>query len=416
MPIPLPPGAPADVIPLPAADLLTHPNGPLANPERLVGDTWLTPAIKRALLLLDQADPRALAAGSHTGPGHTMLLLAPPRDGHPAWYLRLPDGTTAEPRPATRTTAVLPLAGPLNLALYRDQDDSPQYLRTLHPGQLCLLHAGATTLLTAAPDTVQLVLTHLPDTAPDLRPLSPTDYRAAAATAHFRLTAPRRDDDRPGLLLDDIPDLHTADLPRIHAQAGALHRLDADRTHLTYLATTTILSPDRYEASRTTLLADRLVLATAHDHGYEIRLNTRHHPANQRLPHNHAHPFTTRVLAGGYLHTVSLRTDDRADGPFTTRQLHPAVTTTELPGSTYTLAPTLVHQAAMLPDSTTLVLRGPSTAAAHSATDLTPPISTRPAPAADEVPPYSRPMTDDEHHGLYRYLADTGVICLPPRR
>ncbi|MFD0403816.1 hypothetical protein [Kitasatospora sp. NPDC127116] len=422
MPTPLPPSAPAGVIPLPAADLLTHdPSSPLADPHRLVGDDWLTPTVDAVLRLLDQADPRALAAGSHTGPGHTLLLLAAPRDGHPAWYLRLPDGTAAAPRPTGRTTAVLPLAGTLHLALYRDQDDidrqSPQYLRTLHPGQLCLLHAGATTLLAGAPDSVQLVLTHLPPTDPDLLPLSAADYPAAATTARYRLTAPRRDDDRPGgALPEDIPDLRGADLPRLHAQAGALHRLAADRALLSYLTTTTVLAPERYEASRTTLLEDRLVLAAADDRGFEISLNTRHHPATQRVPHNHAHPHTVRVLAGGYLHTVSLRTDGRTDGPFTTRDLRRAVTTTELPGSSYTLAPTLVRQAAMLPRTSLLMLRGPHAADAHAAADLVPALFACRESADSETPPLSRPLTDDEHRTTYSCLAEDDVIdCLPPR-
>ncbi|WP_189926629.1 hypothetical protein [Kitasatospora xanthocidica] len=41
------------------------------------------------------------------------------------------------------------------------------------------------------------------------------------------------------------------------------------------------------------------------------------------------------------------RTDGRNTGPFTSHQLRPAVTTTELPGSSYTLALPLVHQALM---------------------------------------------------------------------
>uniref|UniRef100_UPI002F910ABF hypothetical protein n=1 Tax=Kitasatospora sp. NBC_01519 TaxID=2903576 RepID=UPI002F910ABF len=134
MPTPPLPSAPADVIALPAADLLTHHGGLLADPHRLVTTAWLTPTTEQALLLLAQADPHALAAGSHTGPGHTLLLLTPPRNGHPAWYLRLPDGTPTTPRPITRKVAVLPLTGTLDLALHQDDIDrqSPQYLRTLH--------------------------------------------------------------------------------------------------------------------------------------------------------------------------------------------------------------------------------------------------------------------------------------------
>ncbi|MFE7531619.1 hypothetical protein ACFU7Y_38815 [Kitasatospora sp. NPDC057542] len=425
MPTPTRPSAAlADVIPLPVADLAALDLTTLADPERLVTDAWLTPAIERALRLVDQADPHTLAAGSHTAPGHTMLLIAPPQGGHPAWYLRLPDGTTpAEPRPTNQTGAVLPLVGALDLALYRHRSDvdgqRSQYLRTLCPGQLCLLHTDATTQLTGAADSVQLIPTHLPPIDPHAVPLSLDDYQAAAATARYRLTVPRPDDaGRPGgPRLEDIPGLHAADLRHIHAQAGALHRLAADRTRLSYLVTTTVLTPDRYEASRTTTLADRLVLATADDRGFEIRLNTNPHPDNQQLPHTHAYPVTAHILTGGYLHTVHHRTDGKDNGYFTSRDLRPAVTTTELPGSTYTLAPTLVHQAVVLPGTTTLMLRGPHTADAHAAADLIPPISTWPAPADGQAPVHARRMTDAEHREVYGSLAAAGVIdLLPPCR
>ncbi|MFD5437630.1 hypothetical protein ACFWJ4_36445 [Kitasatospora sp. NPDC127067] len=232
--------------------------------------------------------------------GHGLPDEAPPpapcrtddaaaRDGRPAWYLRLPDGTTpAEPRPADRPTTLLLLVGTLGLALYRDRDDidhdRPQYLRSLAPGQTCLLHSGATTRLTGFPDSAQLITTHA--LVPGSAPLTPDAYRAAAVDARARLTEPR-----PAgaartaeTRLEDIPDLRAADLPRIHAQSGVLRRLAADRVRLSYLVTTTVLAPERYEASRNTLLLDRLVLSAADGLGYEIRLNTNPRPGNQLLP------------------------------------------------------------------------------------------------------------------------------------
>ncbi|MEU1284484.1 hypothetical protein [Kitasatospora sp. NPDC005856] len=438
--------------PLAAAGLADlDPDALTDRPEHLVTDAWLAPATELALHLLDRADPGTLAAGSRTAPGHTLLLLAAPRDGHPAIHLRLPDssipdstspdGTTcAGPWPADRTTALVPLVGTLELALYRDRDDvdhdEPQYLRTLDPGQVCLLHAGATTRLTGSPDSAQLIASHAPAStqaptpAPGTAPLTPDEYRAAAADAHARLTGPRPTGAARAAAprLEDIPDLRAADLPRIHAESDVLHRLAADRGLLSYLVTTTVLAPERYEASRTTLLLDRLVLSTADDLGYEIRLNTNPRPGNQLLPHDHAYPFAARVLTGGYLHTVFLRTDgrthgcadgradDRADGPFTSGDLRPAVTTTELPGSSYTLAPTLVHRAVMLPGTTTLMLRGPYRSAAHAASDLVPPVSAWPPPVGGEAPAHSRRMTDAEHHALYRSLAAAGVIDPVPER
>ncbi|MEU4116749.1 hypothetical protein AB0F71_19925 [Kitasatospora sp. NPDC028055] len=121
------------------------------------------------------------------------------------------------------------------------------------------------------------------------------------------------------------------------------------------------------------------------------------------------------VLTGGYLHTVSTRTDGRDSGPFTADQLRPAVTITELPGSSYTLGTALAHQALMRPDTTTLMLRGPYTATAHAATDRIPPSSSWPRPVDGARPVHSRPMTDAEHHALYESLAAAGVIEPLPR-
>ncbi|MFD5462826.1 hypothetical protein ACFWIQ_08345 [Kitasatospora sp. NPDC127059] len=404
----------------PAADLLTQHPGAVPAPERLITDGWLTPVTTQLLRLLDQTDPHTLADGSHLGPGHALLLIAEARRDRPALYLRLPDGVPAPARAAAHTTIAFPLIGTLDLTLYRDQEDvgqrQPQYLRTLNPGQLCTIHTGATVELTGAADSVQLVLTRHPITTPDARKLAPAEYQVALKEARTRLTRPGPNRNRPpGTRPEDIPGLLGADLPKIHAQLDALHHLAADRNALSYLVTTAALDYERFEASRTTLLLDRIVLCARPDHGVEIRLNTNPRPGNQRLPHNHAYPLGARVLTGGYVHAVSYRTDGWNTGPFTSDQLRPAVTTTELPGSSYTLAPTLVHQALMRPDTTTLMLRGPYTSTAHAATDLLPPVSAWPASVDGAAPTHSRPMTDAEHRALHGALAAAGVIDLLPR-
>ncbi|MBD0675639.1 hypothetical protein [Streptomyces sp. CBMA156] len=407
MPAPVP-HCLADVHCLPVAGLAALDPGTVADPGQLVSDAWLAPVTDLARSLLDSA-PGEFATTSYTAAGHTTLLLATPADGHPAWYLRLPDGTPTDPRPATRPTAVLPLTGALDLALYRDRDDvqgdRPQYLRALNPGQLCLLHRGATVRFTGAEDGVQLIPTQLPLDDADPVPLTREAYRAAVEAARARLADPAPNAAAtPGAWPSEIPDLRTAGLSQIHAQAGALHRLAAARDLLTYLAHTAVMDPERYEASRATLFLDRLVLSRVDECGFEIRLNTDFRPDGQRLPHSHAYPFAARVLAGGHLHTVHLPTDT-GEGPFTSTDTLPAVTTTELPGSTYTLAPTLVHRSVMLPGTTTLMLRGP-----HAATDLIPPASHWPAPVDGDAPVHSRRLTDTEHRRLIAGLTAAGVI------
>ncbi|MFE3505324.1 hypothetical protein ACFXPX_36645 [Kitasatospora sp. NPDC059146] len=407
----LPGGTTTELLLPPATELLTQDPAGIAVPERLITDGWLTPATGQLLHLLDHTAPHtpALAAGSHTTPGHTLLLLADAAKGQPALYLRLPDGTPTPPRPADHTSVLLPLTGTLDLALFRHPGDvdqrRPQYLRTLNPGQLAVLHAGATVELTGPADGVQLVLTHHRLTAPDARPLDEADYEVAVKGARARLA--RRLDGLPHWPFtrpEDIPGLLGADLPKIHAQQDVLHYLAVNRTSLSYLVTTAVYDYQRYDASRTTPLLDRVVLCLRPEHGFELHLNTNHRPDHHLPPRHHAHPHGARVLTGGYLHTVHTRTDGWNTGPFTADQLRPAVTTTELPGSSYTLGTALAHRTLMRPDTTTLTLRGPRTSTAHAADGLLPPDT-------------ERPMTDREHHALYGDLAAAGVIdSQPPSR
>ncbi len=400
----------------PALTTLLDQHPDTVAPEAMLGDGWLTAVTGRITGLLEQAEPHLLAAGSRAVPGHTMLLLADLTGTHPAIYLRLPDGTPAAFHTAAHTSITLPLTGTLNLALYRDGTDvgnaQPQYLRALRPGQVVVVHAGATVGLSGGLDTAQIVLTH--------HPLAPAEYQVAAKEARARLADPTPAEQATGCVwpaggvtggwLGDVPDLRTVDLATFHAQADVLDHLAGDRNLLTYLATSAIYDPERFAASRTTLLLDRIVLCAAEDRGFEIRLNTNPHPGNQRLPHDHAYSFTARVLTGGYLHVVHRRTNGRDSGPFASCDITPAVTTTEVPGSSYTLAPTLVHQALILPDTTTLMLRGPYTSTACAADDLIPPVSTWPAPIDSAPPVHSRAMTDDEHLALQRDLVAAGVI------
>ncbi|MER7673116.1 hypothetical protein ABTY61_32305 [Kitasatospora sp. NPDC096128] len=113
---------------------------------------------------------------------------------------------------------------------------------------------------------------------------------------------------------------------------------------------------------------------------------------------------------------VSTRTDPGA-GPLTTSDLRPAVTTTELPGSSCTLgplprasgdhAPGHHHPHAPRP----LHRHRPHSQRPH------PPGLVLPRPLDGAPPQPSRLMTDREHLALYEALAAAGVIgLLPPSR
>ncbi|MFD5086636.1 hypothetical protein ACFWOG_28855 [Kitasatospora sp. NPDC058406] len=409
----------------PSLSALLGPFTPAAVPDTadLLDATWqVDAAIDHVLKLLDP-DPAGLADGSFTGPTGTTLMLAAPDRHTPGLYLRLPDGGTTPTTTAPVATVALPLAGTLHLAAYRHRVDAvrgrPQYLRTLDPGQLAVIHTGATTSLTGSADSAQLIVAHQPPAHRGSLPLTVADCRRAGEHARACLTTPPEQHDSylrtQGHWLGDIPALHPTDLDRFHHQsAPALTRLAADRPLMNRLVETLRFDPERFEASRTTPLTDRLVLHAAEQRGFEIRLNTSFRPDNQRVPHDHAHPLTTRVLTGGYVQHVYRRTD-RGTGPFTSRDLAPAVTTTELPGSTYSLAPALVHQAVMLPGSTTLQLRGPRTRTATAASDLVLSPIHRPAPDDGEPLLHSRPLTDAEHETLREHLVGQGLLSGRPR-
>ncbi|MFJ5121888.1 hypothetical protein [Kitasatospora sp. NPDC088548] len=195
------------------------------------------------------------------------------------------------------------------------------------------------------------------------------------------------------------------------AAAAVLDRLASDRRLLGRLVAEIEHDPERLEASRVTLLLNRLSLYRANERGFEIRVNMNPRHANQLVPHDHAYNFAVHVLAGGYVHVMRRRTDSWT-GEFTSADLVPSVVTVERPGSTYTLGHPMVHQAVMLPGTVSLFLRGPRLKTrSHAATDLLPGRDTWPAPAeSGAVPVHSRPASRDEYMAMRSQLVRQGLI------
>jgi hypothetical protein len=212
--------------------------------------------------------------------------------------------------------------------------------------------------------------------------------------------------------LDGVPSLDLDDFREVQRTSSALlERLAGDRELLTRLVDEVLHDQERMDASRVTLLLNRLSLYQAPDRGFEIRLNMNPRPENQLVPHDHCYAFATRILTGGYVHVVRRRTNGWS-GPFTGADLEPAVVTIEGPGSTYTLGDAMVHQAVMAPDTVTLFVRGPRRKAlSHAAEELMPPPENWPAPAIPgSEPEESRPPTLTEYQAMRTYLLQRQLI------
>ncbi|MGW0778304.1 hypothetical protein ACWD01_32805 [Streptomyces sp. NPDC002835] len=361
------------------------------------------------------------AGGSFLSDGHMYLLVPHPTVCDRTAYVRLPLVSESSPWRAPHAAVVLTLAGALGLEMTAPQrpELGPQYVRRFEPESALAVHPGALCCLQSDTSAVQLVVTDgLP--APIGRALTSEGYQFAVAAVRTRLsrfTAVNRSS-RPASAgwLDRWPSMDTPRLSGMFQRGTALlEHLADDKNLLTRLVTDIEHHSARLSGSRVTLLLDRLCLYRAPDGGFEIRLNMNPRRVNQEVPHDHGYNFATRILTGGYLHVVRRRTDS-GTGPFTGDDLLPAIVAIERPGSAYALEHTAVHQALMLPGTTTLFVRGPRLKErSYAAEELTPTPSTWPAAATPGAPPqHSRPASLDEYRAMRDQLACLGLIERSP--
>lgn len=102
---------------------------------------------------------------------------------------------------------------------------------------------------------------------------------------------------------------------------------------------------------------DKLVLLDDQASGVRVRMHVFRQGYFDR-PHNHRFTFGTRILSGGYTHTVYGHTRDSLDVP--ADLLVPRLVRFEGPASTYVIEHSLVHSVAATTDTVTLTVRGPS--------------------------------------------------------
>ncbi|MEU9047983.1 MULTISPECIES: hypothetical protein [unclassified Kitasatospora] len=119
-----------------------------------------------------------------------------------------------------------------------------------------------------------------------------------------------------------------------------------------------LATPDLLVQSERLQELDRVVLVNDEASGVRVRL----HVFRQRFfdrPHNHRWSFGTRILAGSYRHYIfgdypDLSPDTDA------RKLTPPLVRVETPGTGYVLRHTLVHSVGAVPETTSLIVRGPA--------------------------------------------------------
>jgi hypothetical protein len=102
---------------------------------------------------------------------------------------------------------------------------------------------------------------------------------------------------------------------------------------------------------------DKLVLVDDPASGVRIRMHVFRQGYFDR-PHNHRFSFGTRILSGGYTHTVYGNFPDSLD--LDAAMLFPRLVRHEGPGSGYVIEHSLVHSVAAACDTVTLTVRGPA--------------------------------------------------------
>ncbi|MDH6130542.1 hypothetical protein, partial [Kitasatospora sp. GP82] len=143
------------------------------------------------------------------------------------------------------------------------------------------------------------------------------------------------------------------------ASRAVLRHLAEDRRLLTDLVEAVPRSHDALARCEHHPVMSRLVLAEHPDSLWCLRLHVFHAAERDLIPHTHRRPFSSQILAGGYLHAWHRRIDGEQAGPFTANDLVPAIVSLETPGSDYTLGDPLIHQTIMEPGTVTLFLSGP---------------------------------------------------------
>ncbi|MFF7988438.1 hypothetical protein ACFZDG_01435 [Kitasatospora xanthocidica] len=151
--------------------------------------------------------------------------------------------------------------------------------------------------------------------------------------------------------------LDWSDMPALHApMERLLEDLVSSPTWLNDAIDHVLDTPELLAQCETLQELDRIVLVNDKATDVRIRLHVFTRSAFER-PHNHRWSFGSRILHGSYQHDLfgdydELSTDTRIGSPALVRQ--------ETAGSGYVIRHTMVHTVRAVPETTSLIVRGPS--------------------------------------------------------
>ncbi len=115
-------------------------------------------------------------------------------------------------------------------------------------------------------------------------------------------------------------------------------------------------TPDLLAQSERLQELDRVVLVNDADSGVRVRLHVFRDREFDR-PHNHRWTFGNRVLSGSYRHYLY---GDYEDLTTNVKIGSPCLVRDETAGTGYVIRHTLVHSVAAVPNTTSLIVRGPA--------------------------------------------------------
>jgi hypothetical protein len=163
----------------------------------------------------------------------------------------------------------------------------------------------------------------------------------------------------PNTNLGQLNDLDWTDLAAVTAATEkALTELAHDTAQIREYAEIAVTNPDLLKLCEHYDILDKIVL---HDDptGWRLRLHV-FLPGYYDRPHNHRWTYSSRILHGGYTHTLYGTDDQVGDDGVKVADLAPRMIRAETAGDFYTLHHSMIHSVIAEPYTTSLIIRGPA--------------------------------------------------------
>ena len=158
--------------------------------------------------------------------------------------------------------------------------------------------------------------------------------------------------------LDNIPGLDWGNFEEAAWRArDILEEAASSKGHLRLLFENSLTDSRLFAMAEHFDRIDLIILYDDLSRGMRIRLHI-YPPDHFDGPHNHRWSFTSFILAGSYCHRI-FRIDDEIDESTCMLDLQPSFIMQECAGVSYTLHHSVIHSVIALPDTVSLILRGP---------------------------------------------------------